>query len=369
MRRSKGQGTVWQRPGGFWEGEISLGSDEVTGKRIKKYASGKTPEEVLDKLASLREEYLRASSQVPPALSPTLTLRAFVEQYWEPGVRLSVSARTLDRMLLDAGYVLRYLGNVPLGEITTGRILQMMSLMTLDGLSDYQRFKGLKMLRRIMAHAVRMDFLLKSPAHGIPLPRYEEGEIKPMTPEQVQVFLDKNREGRMYALWVVALDTGAREGELFALEWGDWNPERRELAITKSLETHRGRLRVKEPKTRAGKRTVVVSGHTWAVLEARKAQGGTLIFPAPEGGYLRKENFHRTHWRPALKRAGLEGFRFHDLRHTTATLLLMDGDSPVSIAHRLGHSNPKQIWDTYGHVIPQMRRESGERMGKYLKKD
>lgn len=375
MRRKKGTGSVWVNARGTWEGHIAVGADEVTGKRIYRYATGATAEECLDKLAKAREEFLRASSRPMSEASPALTLRAFCEQYWLPSTRLGVSDRSYDRIVLDASYVTRYLGQTPLGEITHARILRFTALMQIDGLSDYQQYKGVRSLKRMLAFAGKMGLLLRSPAGDFPLPRYRQREIHPLSPEQIDRLLGTSWEDRLLALYVVALDTGARQGELFALEWSDWNPERSELSITKSVSDRKGILEVKEPKTRAGKRTVIVSAETRIALEAHQGRMGAekeyhqsrLIFPNVDGQYLRCSNFHRDSWQPALKRAGLEGFRFHDLRHTTATLLLMEGDNIRSIADRLGHADASLILRTYGHVTPQMRKDSGELLGKFLK--
>ena len=131
---------------------------------------------------------------------------------------------------------------------------------------------------------------------------------------------------------------------------------------------------MKEPKTKANRRRVVVSERTAAALKERRqaAEGeskchhSTLIFPNVDGTWLRCSNFHRDYWKPALKRAEMNGFRFHDLRHTCATLLLLAGDNVNSIADRLGHSSPEMIWKTYGHVLPRMRPESADLMEQFL---
>lgn len=375
MRRKKGTGTVWYTDRGTWEGEITVGKDPQ-GRRLKKYASGATAEECLDRLAKAREEHLRASSRLMTAPSPAMTLRAFVQDLWLPSTRMGVSARSYDRIELDASYVTRFLGNTPLGEIDHALILRLSALMQLEGLTDYQRFKGMRSLRRMMRFAGQLGMLLSSPAHDVPLPKFREREIRPLSPEEIARLLSSNQEDRLYALYVLALDTGSRQGELFALEWADWCPQRSELSIRKSVSDRKGILEVKEPKTRAGRRTVIVSaearetleGHRHQMEAERQLHHSPLIFPNVDGSYLRCSNFHRDYWQPALRRAGLRGTRFHDLRHTTATLLLLEGDNVRSIADRLGHADPGLIWRTYGHVIPQMRRESGERMGKFLKK-
>lgn len=376
MKRRKHTGSAYQRSEGHWEGEIWLGRDEF-GKRVRKYATGASSEEVLAKLQLAKEEYFRNSSRPPvPAPSSFLTFEKFVQEYWRTSIEGAVSGRTLDRYILDCTYILPYLGPVPLGEIRPTTVLQVMARMQLAGQTAYQRFKGMKALKRILAWAVRMEFLNKSPADGIPLPRFEKGDIRPLSLEQVEAFMRANLEDRLYGLYVLALDTGARQGELFALEWTDLNLSTGELSITKSLEDRRGILRVKPPKTRGSRRTLIVSDHArQTMVDHRKRMGAEvyhhahkLIFPNVGGNYLRCSNFHRDYWHPALHRAGLAGFRFHDLRHTTATLLLLGGDNPVSIAARLGHSSPEMLWRVYGHYIPQMRAESARLIEKFWKK-
>jgi integrase len=170
---------------------------------------------------------------------------------------------------------------------------------------------------------------------------------------------------------VVALDTGARQGELFALEWSDWDAGRRELTINKSLRvTKDSRLEVKAPKTRKSRRKVQVSETTAAVLEAYRVGrewSGPLVFCDSEGGHLRKENYAKRHWAPALVRAGLlESTRFHDLRHTCATLLLLNGLNVRLVADRLGHASPTTTLKIYAHVLPEMNAEAARVMDGIL---
>lgn len=375
-KRKKGQGYARPRGDGKWQGEIWCGKDPL-GKHKRLYHTGDTPEEALAGVQKKYEEYLREASSPARPLSPALTIQKFVEDYWRPSVRQGVSARTYERYKLDSGYVVETLGPIPLGELQSGAILAAVEQMRLAGKTDYQLWKTVKILRRILAHAVREGLLTRNVAAHIKLPRYEKGEITPLTEEQIARLLEANKGERMYPFYVLALDTGARLGELFALEWTDWNPQTRELSITKSVEQAQGTQRLKKPKTRAGKRMIVVGQkaarelefHRQYLEEAREAgeaPPSALIFPNSDGHWQWFSNFHRDHWKPALKRAGLSGFRFHDLRHTTATLLLRKRIDVRTIADRLGHANPAMILEVYGHVTPKGRREAGEGMDEYL---
>ncbi len=284
-------------------------------------------EEAFEKLEAAKEDY----QQNPDRDAQTrLTVDSFLEDYWFPSIRDQVSGKPLDRYRLDLGYIRPYLGKKRLAELDSRDILTAYSQMQLDGLTDYQRFKAGKLLRQSLKTAVRLFNLRRNPADDFPLPRWKKGDINPLELEQVKAFLEKNLTDRLYALYVTALDTGARQGELFALLWEDWRPDSRELSITKSIEDHKGRLRMKETKTKASRRRVVVSPRTAAVLALHrqkmlaeeKYHRSNLIFPNVDGSWLCCSNFHRDYFKPALKRAGLPDIRFHDLRHSAARQIM-----------------------------------------------
>lgn len=364
MKRPGKLGRVWHRADGRWEGRVILGGTTYT-------VYGKTWEEAFEKIDQKVEEF---EANPRAAVETRMTLDSFLDTYWLPTVKGQVSGKTLDRYRLDVNYVRPYLGSKRLTELNGRDILTAYSQMQVDGLTDYQRFKGGKLLRQALKMAVRLEFIRRNPADDFPLPRFKKEDINPLEPEQVKIFLQENQTDRLYALYVAALDTGARQGELFALEWTDWRAESRELYIHRSIEDHNGILREKEAKTKASRRRVVVSPKTAVILAMHRQKmlaeaeyhQSRLIFPNVDGTWLRCSNFHRDNWLPALERARLPHIRFHDLRHTCATLLLMAGDSVNSIADRLGHSSPEMIWKTYGHVLPRMRRESASLMEQFL---
>jgi integrase len=369
-RRPKGTGSAWLRQDGRWEGQITAGRDE-NGKRIVLTRYGDNEKEIFEKLEAAKREF----EEDPKRISQThMSLDRFTEVYWFPAIGGKVSGKTLDRYRLDLGYIRPYLGEKRLVDLSSRDILTAYSQMQLAGQTEYQRFKGAKMLRQALKLAVRLEYIRRNPADDFPLPRFTKEEVHPMTPEQLKQFLEANREDHLYAVYVVAADTGARQGELFALEWSDWFPESRELSFSKAVEDHKGILRLKESKTKSSRRRVVISARTAGVLEEHRKkmlqeaeyQQSQLIFPNVDGTWLRCSNFHRDHWQPALKRAGVKGFRFQDLRHTCATLLLMAGDNVNSVADRLGHSSPEMIWRTYGDVLPRRKQESAALMEQFL---
>jgi integrase len=166
----------------------------------------------------------------------------------------------------------------------------------------------------------------------------------------------------------------ARQGELAALTWDDYNPATGALSITKTVveDIHTHHRRVKEPKTESSIRNILLSPEACGVLEEHRGRmeaeghGSSLIFPARMGGYLKKSHFRDYYWLPITKRAGLEGLRPHDLRHTTATLLLGAGLSVKLVADRLGHGNAGTTLKTYAHSLPAMHTQAAHTMGRLL---
>jgi integrase len=173
-------------------------------------------------------------------------------------------------------------------------------------------------------------------------------------------------------LYLTALDSGAHPGELFALLWSDVDLEGRYIIITKSLEEINGVLRIKPTKTAKSRRRIDLSAKTAATLgEHRKAmlaEGHIAgpVFCDTQGTYLRNSNLRRNSFVPILAKAKLPHIRLYDLRHTSATLLLL-ADVPVKVvSERLGHSSITLTLDTYSHVLPTMQRRAADLIGQFL---
>ena len=191
-----------------------------------------------------------------------------------------------------------------------------------------------------------------------------------LDPNQVQKFLVEARRDRLYSLFVVWIDTGMREGELFGLLWSDVDWNGNAIQIVRGLEETRGRFALKDLKTKKSRRRVALSAFAMeALAEHRKAmlaegnyKPDSPIFCDTQGGFLRKSNFLRRNFRPLLARAGLPPIRPYDLRHSSATLLLLAGEDSRIVAERLGHSTTRLTQDTYQHVLPGMQERAASKL-------
>lgn len=199
-------------------------------------------------------------------------------------------------------------------------------------------------------------------------PRKMHHEMRPLTPAQSRQLLDAARGDRLEALYVLALTTGMRQGELLGLHWRDIDLEQGKLQVRGNLrrtmeiaETKRKKSRRQISLTSLGVEALTRQGSRQA--EERLALGGTwtdrdLVFTNSIGGYVDANNLRHRAFPKLLERAALPRIRFHDLRHSAATLLLILGVHPKVVQELLGHSQISVTLDTYSHILPDMQKDA-----------
>ena len=163
----------------------------------------------------------------------------------------------------------------------------------------------------------------------------------------------------------LAVDTGMRPAELFALRWANVDLGTRTVTVSESLENLGGRKRVKETKT-GGIRRITISENTARLLKVHRTAVNGIIWRTCEGEAQHKSNLRARWWVPLCKKAGLPGLRLYDLRHTCATLLLSGGVPVKVVSDRLGHSDVLTTLRHYGHVIPAMQETAAAEMTRIL---
>jgi integrase len=204
--------------------------------------------------------------------------------------------------------------------------------------------------------------------------------MRPLSPTQARTLLDAVEGNRLEALYVLAVTTGMRQGELLGLGWEDVDPEAGTVRVRRTLTLAKGGPRLTEPKTKGSRRSIRLTASAVEALVRHRvrqdsegaAAGGKwndwdLVFCTRRGTPIRRDNLHDKHWKPLLKRSGLPDTRFHDLRHTCATILLTKGVHPKIISEMLGHSSIAITLDTYSHVIPGMQEAAAKAMEDALK--
>ncbi len=291
-----------------------------------------------------------------------VTFAAFAEQWLRDYAAISVKASTLATYTGRVnGSLMQAFGDRKLSTIGTADIQRFLSKQSGAGLSPATLRAYLVLMHNMFEHAVRWDYLAQNPTIGIKPPRLPHREMDFLTPDEVRAFL-LAAEPQHYALLATAVMTGMRQGELLALQWDDLNWHAGTIRVRRSL--FRGEF--VSPKSERSIRNIGMSNRLAAILLEHKMQAPyspfDLVFPSSDGTPLDCANLRNRVFEPTLRRAGLRRIRFHDLRHTFASILIHQGENPKYVQSQLGHSSIKTTVDRYGHLMPESHRGASERL-------
>ena len=272
------------------------------------------------------------------------------------------------------------IGKIQLGKLTTlelqklykkllskGRVARIEAKGQPKGLSP----KTVRNIHQVISSA--MDFaraqklIAVNPADGCALPKLEHREMKTLPVEQLASFLREAKESGVFEMYYIELATGLRRGELLGLKWEDLDLEQGTLRVQRQVSRINGEVVEAPLKTKNSYRTISLGEDAVGILKKQKKKCGDseYVFPSPTGGPISPDSviqmLHRV-----LKRAGLPKVRFHDLRHTFATVALQNGVDIKTVSGMLGHYSAGFTLDTYAHVTTQAQREAAKTMGSVL---
>jgi integrase len=233
-------------------------------------------------------------------------------------------------------------------------------------------------LTQALGQAVRWELLAANPAAGAQPPRPRRAAPLVADPALLERLLAATA-GSLYELpCALAVATGMRRGELLALRWSDLSPERRQARVVRSLQPTQAGLVFEEPKSRRSRRTVVLPAFLDRYLDAqqrrqeerRLAAAGSwrelgLVIDRGDGAPLNPDTLTST-WRRFIRKHNLPHVRFHDLRHSHATLMLLEGIHPKIVSERLGHASISFTLEVYTHLLPDMQTEAAEAIDRIL---
>lgn len=369
-RKSNGEGSVRQRPNGLWEARIIL-----EGARSKSFY-GKTKAEALKK----QRQAMHALDRGLPVLQDERqTLGAFLTQWLEgirpPHVRPK-TYRSYEQLMRV--HVISALGKVPLAKLAPQQLQAFYAERLTNGRSPTTVRHIHAVLHTALEQAVRWGLVARNVSDLVDAPRMHRKEMLVLNHEQARTFLSAAQDDRLQALYVTALTTGMREGELLALRWRDVDLEAGHVQVRNTLQKLPGQPPVIAPvKTDYSRRKItlatttveVLRSHRARQLEERLAMGPAwedweLVFCTTVGTPLNGKNLLQRGLRPILKRADLPPLRVHDLRHTCATLLLLQGVHPKIVSEMLGHSSVAITLQVYSHVLPDMQKQATEAMDR-----
>ena len=225
------------------------------------------------------------------------------------------------------------------------------------------------MLRQCLEQAVTERLIPCNPAAGCKLPPKEKKEMKVIPQDKLGAYLKAAEDHGVLPMFYLELTTGLRRGELVALLWSDLNVKEQSLTISKSANRINGEIKVTQPKTSNSVRTVYLPQETVDLLieEHKLHPLNKYIFPSPiNAGMYGPDCVGRMHKR-LLKKAGIdENIRFHDLRHTYATMAIRSGIDVKTISSTLGHYSSAFTLDVYTHATSDMKKAAAQKIGDFL---
>ena len=224
---------------------------------------------------------------------------------------------------------------------------------------------------QIIASAMKLakeqKIIATDPTEGCALPKLEHKEMKTLPIEQLTSFLREAKDSGVFEMYYVELATGLRRGELLGLKWEDIDFEHGNLRVKRQIARIDGEVVEAPLKTKNAYRTLPLADDAIQVLkqQGKKTGSSPWVFPSPIGGPISPDSvLHMLH--RVLKRAGLPRVRFHDLRHTFATLALQNGVDIKTVSGMLGHFSAGFTLDTYAHVTTAAQKEAARTMEKVL---
>ena len=363
---------IYQRKDGRWAGQVWVTTS--SGQRKRKTIYGSSRQEVKQKITLFNVEVATKGYVETSDMSIEQFLSEWVENL--ESVRFNTRNSYEDNIRL---HINPHIGRIKIQKLRALDIQRLLSTIEAKGLSPRTCQYIFAILRKALNQAVKWNMINFNPSDGVDRPRVPKYEIQPLTAKEAKKFLDtaKERKDPFYPLFLLALSTGMRSGELLGLEWQDVDLENKRISVRHTLINKTKTLA--EPKTARARRVIELSDlAVQALNEHKKNQAKIrlqasswsstydLVFPTEIGTPFDHSHLTQRHFLPILKDAGLPRIRFHDLRHTAATLLLQAGEHPKVVQEMLGHSTISMTLDTYSHVLPSMQKEAAKKMNELL---
>jgi integrase len=375
-KRGQNEGSIYKRADGRWAASISLGYRAGKQRRMTFY--GKTRRDVQEQLTKALRDLQEGRELINPARDRLgVYLLSWVEDIIKPTRRASTYVKYAINI---RKHIIPALGDKLLAKLTAQQVQAFYHALMVAGLAPRTIRTIHVTLHSALQHAVDWKLVATNVASLAKPPRIKRYVPQVFTAEQARQLLQAAKGHRHEALYILALTTGMREGELLGLHWADIDFEQGTIQLQRTLTRIWSFGFVEEePKTESGRRQVVLTPLALAALRkhrarqlARRLKAGAdwpdhdLVFCTRDGNQISVWTLYARSYLPLLTKAGLPRIRFHDLRHSAATFLLSLGVHPKVVQELLGHAGINITLDIYSHVLPSMQRDAVDRLGALL---
>ena len=377
-KRANGEGNIRKRADGRWEGRYTAGYHPETGKRIIKNVLGKTQAECKAKLSAAMEASRGIDVSRADEYTVATWLRSWYELYAKPNIRISTANRY---QLMVEQYTIPRIGSIKLTKLTAHDLQKLYKELMENGRIDRKSGHGNPglssttvrslhlMLHSALERAVKERLILRNPTEDCIAPKVQKIEMQILPPEHIKDYLEAADRRGLLPMFYLELVTGLRKGEITALLWSDLDAKNKTISVSKQyVKNPNGELTLSRPKTETSVRKVSIPQEAVDLLvaEHKKHPDNPYMFPSPVTGELYYPDSIVNLHKKILKDAGLPHIRFHDLRHTFATLALQNGVDVKTVSSMLGHYDAGFTLRTYTHATRQKQDEAAQTMGSFM---
>lgn len=382
-RNAQGAGTIRQRPDGRWEARYTVGRDGGTGKQIQKSVYGKTQKEVLSKLRQISVDIENGTYTAPNKMTVGQWL-----DIWQNDYLRSVKQTT------RYSYT-KHIENHIKPAFGACKLTALKPHMIQAFYNDLQSQKGLSaktvknahgVLHKALEQALKAGYIRANPANSCDLPRVERKEIQPLDDSHIKAFIQAIKGHKYETVFLTALFTGMRKGEILGLTWDCVDFENGTILVCKQLQKDREQKGVVRFTTLKNDKSRVIcpAPYVMQILKSVQAKqkrdrikagalwgngdpvNNGLVFTNEIGEHLSEITVYKN-YKKIVNSIGLPSSRFHDMRHTYAVTALQNGDDVKTVQENLGHHTAAFTLDVYGHVTERMKKESAQRMENFIK--
>lgn len=381
-RNVNGMGTIVQRKDGRYHAAVYVSTP--SGHTVRKFVYGKTWEEVNDK----RIELLDNNRKGIPSATSSMKIQDYID-YWLYQVAVHELRESTFESYEDLAlhYIVPHLGSKRLNKLNVHDVRAFVSKLKRENGRQGKKLSNRTVqlihaiLRTALQHAVREEMIGRNVGKLVSVPSENAHEVIPIDPPKVRLLLHHAEQHWLFALWLLYLAVGLRRGEALGLAWSDVNLTTGELRVRRTVKRIKGQLVFGEPKTTRSRRTLHLPDVCVKALRRHRQiitnraqparwnplphQPHDLIFVTTTGRAIDPRSVNRS-FSSLLAKAGLEHARVHDLRHTCASYLLMEGATDREVMEQLGHSSIGVTMDIYAHVLDDAKREMSSRMNRLL---
>ena len=376
-RSAQGGGTIRQRSDGRWEGRYTVGRDPGTGKQIQRSVYGSTQKEVRQKLAQAVAAIDNGTYQTPDKTTVSVWLSTWMKTFCEGKVK-PLTFQAYQGIIKN--HINPRIGSLRVQEVKGLHIQQLYNAMTQAGLSGKTVKNVSAVLHKAFHVAMKQGIIPANPVDGAELPKTERKEIRPLTDEEIPLFLSAIDGSPFRNAFALCLFAGLREGECLGLSWNQVDFEKGRITISQQLQRSKetGEYYI-APFTKSSKpRTIEPPPIAFEYLRAERVKQlenrlkagplwdnpDNLVFTDERGRYYVINTFYRRFKRIAAS-IGRPDARPHDLRHTAATVAIAAGSDVKSVQDMLGHATASFTLSTYCHTSERMMKDTANRMQSY----